>query len=316
MTRQQRRRAFTMVELLTVIAVIAILAAVLFPIFGTVREQARQASTMSNMHDIYVAARMFYEDEGRFPNVLFGYAEVPDTSLNPPFRPALPGEEGSVVPMEQISGIHPSGQGLSRSSMFREQVKNVQAYFAGSDQARDRREVTVVYWPVNSPIGQANGSSIDANGRLVNGVPVRWYATDSSGQCTVYGDSDLPNIPGRNYVGQAKLFYRMDAMDIGPMVDAEGRRVTDQNGRLVYELHYTPDWTHLLGTRCDVDASGNPYIAQLKYRNPPRERTILTYNTHHVAFSGSPYVLVLRADGVVRKMHVRDAVRQLPLNYR
>src|SRR5262245_10050718 len=82
----QRLKAFAVIELLVVIQIIAMRAAILFPIFGTVRENGRQTSTMSNMHTIYVNAKTFYEDEGHFPAALFGYAESPTGLVlpNPP----------------------------------------------------------------------------------------------------------------------------------------------------------------------------------------------------------------------------------------
>ena len=50
----QVKRGFTLIELLTVIAIIAVLAAIIFPVFGAVRENARRASCMSNMKNIFV----------------------------------------------------------------------------------------------------------------------------------------------------------------------------------------------------------------------------------------------------------------------
>ena len=41
----QQKSAFTLIELLVVIAIIAILAAILFPVFATAREKARQAQS-------------------------------------------------------------------------------------------------------------------------------------------------------------------------------------------------------------------------------------------------------------------------------
>jgi prepilin-type N-terminal cleavage/methylation domain-containing protein len=51
------RRAFTLIELLTVIAIMAILAALLFPVFASAREKARQASCLSNMRQISLWCR-------------------------------------------------------------------------------------------------------------------------------------------------------------------------------------------------------------------------------------------------------------------
>ncbi len=56
------RRAFTLIELLIVIAIIAILAAILFPVFAQAREKARQATCTSNMKQIGLAILMYATD--------------------------------------------------------------------------------------------------------------------------------------------------------------------------------------------------------------------------------------------------------------
>ncbi|MBM3499538.1 MAG: prepilin-type N-terminal cleavage/methylation domain-containing protein [Armatimonadetes bacterium] len=56
------RRGFTLIELLVVIAIIAILAAILFPVFARAREKARQASCLSNIKQLALAAVMYAQD--------------------------------------------------------------------------------------------------------------------------------------------------------------------------------------------------------------------------------------------------------------
>ena len=56
------RSGFTLIELLVVIAIIAILAAILFPVFATAREKARQTSCLSNMKQINLAAIQYIQD--------------------------------------------------------------------------------------------------------------------------------------------------------------------------------------------------------------------------------------------------------------
>jgi prepilin-type N-terminal cleavage/methylation domain-containing protein/prepilin-type processing-associated H-X9-DG protein len=56
------RRGFTLIELLVVIAIIAILAAILFPVFGKVREKARQTSCLNNQKQIATALLIYAQD--------------------------------------------------------------------------------------------------------------------------------------------------------------------------------------------------------------------------------------------------------------
>lgn len=56
------RQAFTLIELLTVIAIIGILAAILIPVASSVRESARRAVCQSNVRQQMLAMHMFAED--------------------------------------------------------------------------------------------------------------------------------------------------------------------------------------------------------------------------------------------------------------
>jgi prepilin-type N-terminal cleavage/methylation domain-containing protein/prepilin-type processing-associated H-X9-DG protein len=61
-------RGFTLIELLVVIAIIAILAAILFPVFATAREKARQASCASNLKQSSLAVLQYVQDyDERYP---------------------------------------------------------------------------------------------------------------------------------------------------------------------------------------------------------------------------------------------------------
>ncbi|BDI33765.1 hypothetical protein CCAX7_58160 [Capsulimonas corticalis] len=70
MIRKSARIAgFTLIELLVVIAVISLLAAMLFPVFASAREKARQASCASNERQIGLAILQYAQDEDeRLPN--------------------------------------------------------------------------------------------------------------------------------------------------------------------------------------------------------------------------------------------------------
>jgi prepilin-type N-terminal cleavage/methylation domain-containing protein/prepilin-type processing-associated H-X9-DG protein len=66
-----RSQGFTLIELLVVIAIIAILAGILFPVFAQARDKARQASCLSNMKQLGMAAMMYVQDsDDKFPTTL------------------------------------------------------------------------------------------------------------------------------------------------------------------------------------------------------------------------------------------------------
>jgi len=57
-----RRKGFTLIELLIVIAIIAILAAILFPVFASARDKARQTACLANMKEIGLAMQQYTQD--------------------------------------------------------------------------------------------------------------------------------------------------------------------------------------------------------------------------------------------------------------
>jgi general secretion pathway protein G len=70
---QSLARAFTLIELLTVIAIIGILAAILIPTVGAVRTQARLAECTSNLRQLGIALASYADaHRGAFPQTTHG----------------------------------------------------------------------------------------------------------------------------------------------------------------------------------------------------------------------------------------------------
>ena len=64
------QNGFTLVEILVVIAIIAILAAILLPVFNAARENSKQVNCASNLQQIGVAVKLYYQDEKKYPSSL------------------------------------------------------------------------------------------------------------------------------------------------------------------------------------------------------------------------------------------------------
>mgnify|MGYP001548207113 CR=1 FL=1 len=73
-----KRRAFTLIEMLVVVAIIAVLAAILFPVFARARENARRASCQSNLKQIALGIFMYAQDyDERMPLLVPGGGTAP-----------------------------------------------------------------------------------------------------------------------------------------------------------------------------------------------------------------------------------------------
>jgi prepilin-type N-terminal cleavage/methylation domain-containing protein len=63
------RSAFTLIELLTVIAIIAVLMGLLFPALSGAKDQARRADAGTTVRNIVNSSKSYYNDYGKFPPV-------------------------------------------------------------------------------------------------------------------------------------------------------------------------------------------------------------------------------------------------------
>src|SRR5262245_19589052 len=86
MTRRDRERlAFTLVELLVVIAVIGVLIALLLPAIQKVRESANRAQCQSNLRQLGIACHTFIDQHRTLPI----YWGIHDSRVGPSSNPNL-----------------------------------------------------------------------------------------------------------------------------------------------------------------------------------------------------------------------------------
>jgi prepilin-type N-terminal cleavage/methylation domain-containing protein len=61
--------AFTLIELLTVIAIIAILMGLLFPAISIIKDQARKVQAKNDVTNVVAAVKQYYTEYGKYPPV-------------------------------------------------------------------------------------------------------------------------------------------------------------------------------------------------------------------------------------------------------
>lgn len=104
-------RAFTLIELLTVIAIIGILAAILIPVVSQAREQARVAQCVSNLRDIGSAVHLYAGEFGdRVPPHIRSDGAQPDSEWGSLVAPNH-GVIGLLLPPERGGPNMPSWSG-------------------------------------------------------------------------------------------------------------------------------------------------------------------------------------------------------------
>ena len=264
----RRKSGFTLIELLTVIAIIAILAAIIFPVFGRVRAQVRQTTTMSQMNEIQRNIKLYFADNGKYPAVLLGYVQNTDGAFHT-------GTNGTPVGIEQLT-YRPCTAG-TKYNIDKSQFNSP------DNLVNNPTPITEALYPENlpaSPDSFLTGQLVTFNQTIANNV-----------RCTSK-DGVVHTIP----LEKTAYFYSYDSYDVGPKLDANGQIVRRADGQPVYELHYSIDWTgNELGGE---DARLFPN--QLKYPNAPEDSTVITWSTHQTGYSNSDKIPVMMLNGTAK----------------
>ena len=271
-------QAFTLIELLVVIAIIAILTAILLPVFASVREGARQSTSISNLKDIQQKMEQFKLDNHRYPDVLFGYSDG---------NGSMKGALGRA----QALGNMPNG--FSYASL----------YFPGLYPAyiKDVEEFTDPNNMVNSGdtgkyTGQLAANIIApcnaANDGVLNGTGSSNCTATTSGGVTTPAPGQI--AANANGFSTSRNFYLADAYDSSPIVT--GTNTVSTTSVVRYQ-------TAREATAANVANADASYSDQLRWQNPPAG-AVITATTYHV--QNADKVLMMFESGAVKKVTGHD----------
>ena len=251
-----KKRAFTLIELLTVMAIIALLSAIIFPVFARVRLNAYKSGDTASMNAIRTSLQLYRDDQGGYPPQLLGYISPYD------YQNGV-----TVVPANQVRG-----------ALYPKRIDSLDT-LKGSINKSKYDSLVPAIWPQRDTRGAGVAPILDLNGDgvITNADDIasarQKYTSDYSGTAQYFlnDPAAVPNInqstsPTDTVVGR---FYGVSGYDVGP--------TKFTNGTLYNELHYTLFWTDYSIAQ-NGSALDDP--RQLGYSDPP-ETTVVTWNSFY-----------------------------------
>jgi type II secretory pathway pseudopilin PulG len=267
-----------LIELLVVIAIIAILTAILLPVFASVREGARQSTSISNMKDIQQKMEQFKLDNHRYPDVLFGYSDGSGSMKGALGRAQARGNDpatGKPIVSYYFPGLYPA------------YIKDVEVFTDPNNT-------------VNSSDSGKYTGPVSANTVAPCSVTADEYVSTgtttpaSSSPCTTSGSGTSSTPAAGSIVSTTRSFYLADAYDSSPVVT--GTNTISTTPIVRYQL--AREQTVASGTTPDAS-----YSDQLRWQNPPAN-TLITATTYHVP--NADKVLAMFESGAVKKITGHD----------
>jgi prepilin-type N-terminal cleavage/methylation domain-containing protein len=247
----KRKSAFTLIELLTVIAIIAVLAAIISPVFARAREGANRSNDIASMNSLRNALLLYRVDNGGFPPALLGYVNRYQSGPN----------AGQVIPASSITGF-----------LYPKRVDSINV-FRPSTLQKSERLTTEAFWPRGdrrTPYG--NFPQVDLNGDGILNA-----ADDTQNARQAYSDVDRVTVQPSVAGSPAAEFYQISGYDVIQNPTSFGGTLGGK-----FEIRYALFWSGYAIGQGTGQGSGSPFDdpRQLGYTDPP-ENTVITWNSNY-----------------------------------
>jgi len=261
-TISNRRRGFSLIELLVVIVIIAILTALLFPVFATARENARQSATMSHLQAMQNGLALYKLDNHQYPSVLLGYA--------------APNPSGGYYPMANSVAIATYTTSQGGSSLYPTYVNDYHDFESADNQVDNNLSEIVTL--TSTELATTTDLTDYPTGTNINLVTRNFYVMDGFDVSPQVGALGTNN-QFANGTTPAKLQYVIRYQRDWTNV----QQLTTTAGTTTY----------------DADPYYTNYLHQLRWQNPPSD-SYVTSSTYHVPAGNK--VIVLFESGTALKM--------------
>lgn len=236
-------KGFSLIELLVVIAIIGILAAIIFPVFARAKESAYRGSDMANMNAIRTALQLYRTDQGAFPPVLLGYANLYDGSVP---------DATQVVPANAFYGaLYPKRI---------DSLETLRPAYVRPGNGKLETDVTTAVWPEKLALGS-------------NPNREQRFGPDQVVQRCFYDAGTGSSVAVDN------AYYRISGYDVAT-VRVPGTSGSQRN-EIHYTLFWTRYSVPVDPCNPVVDAglgSANDDPRQLGYTDPP-DTTVITWDS-------------------------------------
>ena len=217
-----RKSAFTLIELLTVIAIIGILAAIIIPTVGSVRNKAKSVRCTSNLRQIGIAIRVFandskgmmvpYRGESSDPanngqGWLWSELLIPYMNIKASKLPMLSGSFAEndyrgekdffyICPSSPIPVAHRSWGNYALHPVIMKSTNLAPPNFPISRVQRPSGVIIIADGSVDVKVGETGGSSSDNASQFFNKTYP--FTTDSTANLntSVSAERDNPNTDG------------------------------------------------------------------------------------------------------------------------